>query len=84
MKTCVENHRKQVDQVYRKIKQLKKLYALKLPEYKQQLENSKKSSLLWSKKHNNQKRNGSDDALGIFIDNIDEEESKKQPLHRAI
>ena len=76
MKTCVENHRKQVDQVYCKIKQLKKLYALKLPEYKQQLENSKKSPLLLSNKHKNQKKNGADDALGIFINNIDREESK--------
>ena len=40
------NHKDQVQKLYSKIKHLKKLYAVKLPKYHEQLHKANKNSLL--------------------------------------
>ena len=77
MEQCALNHKIQVDQVYSKIKQLKKLYARKLPVYRDQLKNSEASSPLRSS-------NIPMAAEGTFFNIELEQEESKGPLRQPL
>ena len=83
---CEENHKKQVNQVYQKIKQLKKLYTMKLPEYREQIKAAKKNQLLFNNQNdvNNNTKADDQEPLARFVSQLSkdmkrEEESKVPP-----